>query len=280
VDTLDKTAVIKKLTDFASTHAPIVGKFAGFAVFPKSIENDNKAPVVTLIDSRALPAFRQALVRLLDYPEETHGFTAHMTIGYTDKTVVEMPTDDKAYEKSFDSISLWFGDEHIDFPLTGTIIEKQAVLVKLKSFPDHKGRPGEQGGSLPKGSFETNPSFVKNPTFNPPPDHILVMHMTKPKNVSSILQNGLVPGSNPKGSTWNTVSDSDNIWFWRDVESDPKFSTWSSKTEAVIVAAVPSNVWKDPEGSHASMYKGSIPPEWIYGTIVNKKPIVVKLGKY
>jgi hypothetical protein len=154
------------------------------------------------------------------------------------------------------------------------------VLVKLKSFPDHKGRPGEQGGSLPKGSFETNPSFVKNPTFNPPPDHILVMHMTKPKNVSSILQNGLVPGSNPKGSTWNTVSDSDNIWFWRDVESDPKFSTWSSKTEAVIVAAVPSNVWKDPEGSHASMYKGSIPPEWIYGTIVNKKPIVVKLGKY
>lgn len=85
---LDKTAISDKLAAFASNHAPVSGKFGGFAVFPKSDDNDDKAPMVALYDSAVLPAFRQALLHL--YPlisDQNHGFTAHMTIGYR-KSVV------------------------------------------------------------------------------------------------------------------------------------------------------------------------------------------------
>jgi hypothetical protein len=119
-------------------------------------------------------------------------------------------------------------------------------------------------------AFEQNAAFSKNPSFQPPLGYILAIHTTKPANIPAILREGIVPGRKSKNSSWGNVHDDKNVWFWRDVENDPRFANWNSKTEAVVIFAVPSNVWKDSEGSHASIYGGSVPPEWIYGTIRHK----------
>ena len=100
-------AIQTTLAQFASTHAPISGKFGGVAIFPTTEENDNKAPVVSLFDSPDLPAFRQALLHALgnvlpDILDQTHGFTAHMTLAYTTDSSLEIPTSSAQYNKTFD----------------------------------------------------------------------------------------------------------------------------------------------------------------------------------
>ena len=121
------------LDQFAATHAPISGKFGGVAIFPTTEENDNKAPVVSLFDSPDLPAFRQALLHALgnvlpDILDQTHGFTAHMTLAYTSDPSLEIPTSSAQYNKTFDCITLYWGDARLPYLLGGAIIEKQLPI--------------------------------------------------------------------------------------------------------------------------------------------------------
>jgi 2'-5' RNA ligase len=166
---LDQEAIKAAIQDFAYQHAPISGTFAGTAVFPISEENDNKAPVVALFDSAALPAFRQALLHKIaevvpSVLEQTHGFTAHMTLNYTNAEIVPVTTSKADYAKTFNKITLYWGDDKTDYTLTGTVIEKHLVGI-LKSFPGHAGRPGQQGGSLPRGeevvAEQPKPAFTE-----------------------------------------------------------------------------------------------------------------------
>lgn len=150
-----------KLHQFSIDHAPISGTFGGTAVFPANAENDDKAPIVRLYDSAALPAFRQALLHAIanvipSVLEQTHGFMAHMTMIYTDKPEVTLPITDKTYSKTFNKITLYVGGEKTDYTLVGNMVEKQ-LIGRLKSFPGHAGIPGHQGGSLPSGDIETKP---------------------------------------------------------------------------------------------------------------------------
>jgi len=126
-------AIRAALDQFSSTHAPISGKFGGVAIFPVTEENDNKAPVVSLFDSPELPAFRQALLHALGNVlpgilDQTHGYTAHMTLSYTDKPSLDLPTSAAQYVKTFDQITLYWGDEKQSYPLSGAVVEKQLPI--------------------------------------------------------------------------------------------------------------------------------------------------------
>jgi hypothetical protein len=129
VETLNKAEILDAVSTFAASHAPISGKFSGFGIFNANPENDNKTPVVILLDSPNLSAFRQVLLHSIpNVMEQNHGFTAHMTLTYTDNEQVIIPKNNAEYSKTFDSISLFWGGEHIKFPLVGTIVEKQLPI--------------------------------------------------------------------------------------------------------------------------------------------------------
>lgn len=126
-------AIKSSLDQFSAAHAPITGKFGGVAIFPVTEENDNKAPVVSLFDSPDLPAFRQALLHTLGNVlpgilDQTHGYTAHMTLSYTDKPSLDLPTSAAQYVKTFDQITLYWGDAKLPYSLGGAIVEKQLPI--------------------------------------------------------------------------------------------------------------------------------------------------------
>jgi 2'-5' RNA ligase len=135
VDVIDKFDVLNtQLYAFSQDHAPINGLFSGFAVFPASVENDNKAPIVRLLDSPDLPAFRYVLlhelaVAILSILNQDHGYTAHMTVDYTTDPKVVIPVHNGIdYVKTFDAITLYMGDVKYNYPLMGHIIEKQLPI--------------------------------------------------------------------------------------------------------------------------------------------------------
>jgi len=113
-----------KLEAFAKTQAPIQGKFNGYALFE---DTGDGIPLVLLYDSPQLPYLRQSLREQFGdlIPEQDHGFTPHCTLAYLHKPV---ELDFKPFDKTFDTISLWVGEEYYDFPLTGTEVLKQLPI--------------------------------------------------------------------------------------------------------------------------------------------------------
>lgn len=137
------------LESFASTHAPISGKYNGLAVFEANAENDNLAPLVALFDSPELPAFRQALLHRLEgcgCAEQNHGFTPHTTLAYVKPDELGVLPEAPSISKTFDKIGLYWGQITKFFPLSGTIVEKGGP--GSGNF-HHGGRPGQVGGSSP-----------------------------------------------------------------------------------------------------------------------------------
>ena len=144
-----------KLVAFAKTQAPIKGKFNGYALFE---DTKDGMPLVLLYDSPQLPYLRQSLREQFGdlIPEQDHGFTPHCTLAYLHKPV---ELDFKPFDKIFDTISLWVGEEYYDFPLIGTEVLKQGKLTfkggKGSGFVGHpggKGGKGNPGGSQSIGS--------------------------------------------------------------------------------------------------------------------------------
>jgi 2'-5' RNA ligase len=134
VTQLDKDAVSQALTSFGARHAGISGEFNGFALFAATSDNDNSSPVVALFDSAALPAFRQALLMTLRAElamelTQNHGFTPHMTLGYTDDLSIELPSSSVTYPKTFNELALFWGDEISHYPLSGDVVEKEVPLM-------------------------------------------------------------------------------------------------------------------------------------------------------
>jgi 2'-5' RNA ligase len=162
-DQLMAEPLYEVLAKFAAEHAPLSGTFTGFAMFPSPADSEDGSAVVVLYDSPDLPAFRQALLHAIanvvpSVLEQDHGFTAHMTLTYTKDPNVSFPTDYVPVPKTFDKITLYWGDKKTDYSLAGTVVEK--------SFPGHKGVPGQHGGSAPRGYINVkfyNPSYPLEP---------------------------------------------------------------------------------------------------------------------
>ena len=126
VDKLDKDLILQKLALLSTHQAPIDGEFTGYGVFNPSEHSGDKMPVVLLYDSPQLPVLHDRLRDIFDAEREpTHGFIPHITLAYTDKPL-NFQTLDKV--KVFDTISLWWGEEHYTYDLSGTVVEKELPI--------------------------------------------------------------------------------------------------------------------------------------------------------
>lgn len=128
-----KEVIMKFMEDFAANQAPIQGKFNGAAVFDGDA---GVKPVVLLYDSPQMPFLRTSLRESLsrtvtnELLQQDHGFTPHVTLAYVPQSAT-VPIDSWGkvdYDKVFDTIWLFWGDEHYPFKLTGTEVYKQLPI--------------------------------------------------------------------------------------------------------------------------------------------------------
>jgi hypothetical protein len=116
--------VFDKLTAFAKTHLPIVGKTNGAATF----QNDTIANVI-LFDAPELAEFRQDLVEALGVKDTEHGYIPHITLSYGAQPELPVPNTDLI----FTDITLAIGDDRITLPLTGTGAVMDDALVDAET---------------------------------------------------------------------------------------------------------------------------------------------------
>jgi len=127
-DELDKDKLSQAVSEIASISSPIHGVFNGFAYFDQK-EDSGEVAVVLLFDSPTLNGFQHMLKMAIQSPERSapddHGFTAHVTLGYIPRNIVDIPADYIHYPVSFDSVYVYWGGEHTEFPLSGDVVYKQ-----------------------------------------------------------------------------------------------------------------------------------------------------------
>ena len=152
-----KQELVSKLREFSRFQAPIEGEFTGYGVFNPSDSSDGKTPIVLLYDSPQLPFLRQALVTIFDTVRDAqgesiknHGFIPHITLAYVDSFDKVLDSSELGRkQRKLDTISLWFGDDHYDFQLTGTEVYKEQKddpprNIKGKPIPEHEVIRGTQ----------------------------------------------------------------------------------------------------------------------------------------
>lgn len=111
-----KEECLARIINFSKNNTPITGKFTGYGIFNRE---DSGSPVVVLFDSVELTQFRCKLSDLFDgiSVKQNHGFIPHMTLGYTNSNNILIPLDINGLEVTFNSISLWWGNEKYSFDL-------------------------------------------------------------------------------------------------------------------------------------------------------------------
>lgn len=132
----------------AYQHGTISGKIQGYGVFNGA---DGKKVLYATLDSYDLPFIRTKICEALDsmgvqYGKD-HGFVPHVTLAYFPENW-KLPEGFNVPDiaVTIDGISLAVGSDI-------TTITLGAGETRLgKTFEDHAGRPGQVGGSLPKGS--------------------------------------------------------------------------------------------------------------------------------
>lgn len=124
---LDRTTVEAVVAEVAAGSSPVSGVFSGSAVFGP--DEDGRYPVVATFDAPGLGAFRETLAAALReqvaFPEDTHGFIAHLTRAYVEAPPSELPPP-PMLEVTFGEVAVCWGDYVADpagltmFPLGAT----------------------------------------------------------------------------------------------------------------------------------------------------------------
>lgn len=142
-----KTAVIDALRAFALNEPPLDGKFNGIGRFMDADPNAFYAN----FDSPALPAFRQRLLGALQAvgitPDQTHGFTPHLTLAYIPREIATPPIVIDPVAFTVDHVTLAWGDERYDLPLTGQVMKSLDRPIAFGSAIKSLGN-GRVGGYL------------------------------------------------------------------------------------------------------------------------------------
>jgi 2'-5' RNA ligase len=116
-----KTAIMEAVREAASEHGPLKGTVGGIAAF-RGMPDADVRPVIATTDIVGLNEFRADLMRQLRLrqaaPEETHGFTPHLTLKYApkDDPVPEPPAE---LPLEFDEVVLVWDEKKTAFPLAG-----------------------------------------------------------------------------------------------------------------------------------------------------------------
>ena len=126
-DGLDRETIQRVCEEYATTAQPIKGKVGGFGVF--NTEKDGRA-VVALFDSPEIDEFQYALAADLEDEgvpvAHDHGFNPHITLTYLEDENAELPlTAITNRDITFDTLTLAWGDERIDWHLGAPSVETQ-----------------------------------------------------------------------------------------------------------------------------------------------------------
>jgi 2'-5' RNA ligase len=132
-----RPAIEEALQDLAAgVPSALVGKVSGIGRFTNDEGNRTNA-LYASFDCPELPAIRQQLLERLGAagvpPEETHGFTPHITLAYIPAA---MPTPDIAlppFEISFIQLVLCWGDERTGYPLGALAIAEKAANYSARA---------------------------------------------------------------------------------------------------------------------------------------------------
>lgn len=134
---LDRERVEAALAAFTSGIAPLEGEVSGLGRFHS--EDPEGWPLYASVDSPALPVFRQRLVAALQAggvtPVLNHGFSPHITLAYVgpeDEAVAGriLGSGINPVPLRFDRVTLAWGADRRDFPLTGAVKVTQAVKAQ------------------------------------------------------------------------------------------------------------------------------------------------------
>jgi HK97 family phage major capsid protein len=116
--TANKVALVAALAALAQRTAPISAAINGYGAFAG---DESEYPLVLLLDSPALPSLHHEIAEAAAAagitPDESHGFTPHITLAYlpADKPMPRLGR--QAASIRFDAISLVWAGERIDLPL-------------------------------------------------------------------------------------------------------------------------------------------------------------------
>ena len=142
-----KTAVIEALRTFAANEPPIVGAFNGIGRFMDADPNAFYAN----FDAPALPAFRGRLLDTLQAagvaPDQTHGFTPHLTLAYIPLAIATPPIVTDPVPFTVDHVTLAWGDERYELPLAGQAVKSAERMIAFGSAIKSLGN-GRVGGYL------------------------------------------------------------------------------------------------------------------------------------
>jgi hypothetical protein len=140
---LDRTIVEAVVADVAGRHGRISGIFNGTCLFgaegeERSADDSGKYPLVATLDAPGLGALREDLAASLrehvDYPEDTHGFVAHLTRAYLPAPPDQMPPP-PMLEAELGELAVCWGDYRADpanltlIPLGGIAARAEAMVV-------------------------------------------------------------------------------------------------------------------------------------------------------
>jgi 2'-5' RNA ligase len=123
-----KLAITRALENVARSTPELTGKIGGVGAFAPSDSSENLVPVYQTLDSAALPELRHRVIEALEKagwrPASEHGYVPHITLDYlpTDAALPAMPLT--AFDVGFNTLTLMWGGERIDWLLSGNAIDK------------------------------------------------------------------------------------------------------------------------------------------------------------
>lgn len=120
-----KRVLAAAATDFAERFAPIAGRINGVGRFSADGDAD---PFYLSFDSPQLPDLRQSLIHWLELtgfsPVLNHGFIPHITLAYLPSSAESPLSTVEPADLLFSSLTLMWGAERQDFPLSGTDLQR------------------------------------------------------------------------------------------------------------------------------------------------------------
>jgi 2'-5' RNA ligase len=156
---LDRPTVEVVVADVASRFGPVSGIFNGSAVFGP--DEDGRYPVAATLDAPGLGALREALAAALHeqlaFPEDTHGFVAHLTRALAAAPPADLPPP-PMLEATFDKLAVCWGD-YVANPAGLTMIPLGSPIVAAapatRTDPDPP--PGFGDRIMARGGYSDTP---------------------------------------------------------------------------------------------------------------------------
>lgn len=138
-----KDNIVEAVTNVARGFSPLTGSINGVGAFGPTESSDGLVPIYKSFDSAQLPALRHSIYVAVKakgwgVTHEEHGFVPHITLDYIKSGEPVPAIELDGFDVVFPAITIAWGDERIDIPLSGrtTALKEWAdALTTIKRMP-------------------------------------------------------------------------------------------------------------------------------------------------